>query len=105
MIDGISIQIILTFTTVLFFIGLYGFLTRTHLIGILISLELMLNSEAVNFVAVNRYLYPDAMQGTVFSLFIIALAAAETALALAIILQVFKITGSTDVKEVKELKY
>ncbi len=105
MIEGISIQLILTFTTLLFFIGLYGFLTRTNLIGMLISLELMLNSEAVNFVAFNQYLYPGKLQGSIFSLFIIALAAAETALALAIILQVFKMTGSTDVKEVKDLKY
>ncbi len=105
MIEGVSIQMILTFTTLLFFIGLYGFLTRTHTIGMLISLELMLNSEAVNFVAFNKYLYPDMLQGSIFSLFIIALAAAETALALAIILQVFKMTGSTDVKEVKDLKY
>ena len=105
MIEGVSIQVILTFTTVLFFIGLYGFLTRTHLIGVLISLELMLNSEAINFVAVNKYLHPEFLQGAVFSLFILALAAAETALALAIILQVYRRTGSVDVKEVKELKY
>jgi NADH-quinone oxidoreductase subunit K len=105
MIEGISIQMILTFTTVLFFIGLYGFLTRTNLIGILMSVELMLNSEAINFVAINTYLYPDKLEGGMFSLFILAIAAAETALALAIILQVFKRTGSIDVKEVKELKY
>ncbi len=103
--EGISIQIILTFTTLLFFIGLYGFITRTNLIGILISLELMLNAEAVNFFVFNKYLYPGALQGSVFSLFIIALAAAETALALAIIIQVYRMTGSVDVKEVKDLKY
>jgi NADH-quinone oxidoreductase subunit K len=105
MIEGVSIQMILTFTTVLFFIGLYGFITRTNLIGILMSVELMLNAEAINFVVINMYLYPGKLEGGMFSLFILALAAAETALALAIILQVFKRTGSVDVKEVKELKY
>jgi len=100
-----SIQIILTFTTILFFIGLYGFITRTNLIGILISLELMLNAEAVNFFVFNKYLFPEVLQGSVFSLFIIALAAAETALALAIIIQVYRMTGSVDVKEVKDLKH
>jgi len=105
MIEGVSIQMILTFTTILFFIGLYGFITRTNLIAILMSVELMLNSEAINFVAINTYLYPGKLEGGMFSLFILAIAAAETALALAIILQVFKHTGSVDVKEVKELKY
>ncbi len=105
MIEGVSIQVILTFTTILFFIGLYGFITRTNLIAILMSVELMLNSEAVNFVAINMYLYPEKLEGGMFSLFILALAAAETALALAIILQVFKQSQSVDVKEVKELKY
>lgn len=103
--EGISIQIVLTFTTILFFIGLYGFITRTNLIGILISLELMLNAEAVNFFVFNKYLFPEILQGSVFSLFIIALAAAETALALAIIIQVYRMTGSVDVKEVKDLKH
>ncbi len=105
MIEGVSIQMILTFTTLLFFIGLYGFITRTNLISILISLELMLNSEAINFIAINKYVYPGVLQGAIFSLFIIALAAAETALALAVILQVYKMTKSVDVKEVKDLKY
>ncbi len=105
MIEGVSIQMILTFTTLLFFIGLYGFVTRTNLIGMLMSVELMLNSEAINFVAINMYLFPGKLEGGMFSLFILALAAAETALALAIILQVYKRTGSVDVKEVKELKY
>ncbi len=105
MIEGVSLIEILSLTTILFFIGLYGVLTRTNLIAILMSLELMINAEAVNFVAINKYLSPAVLQGQVFSLFIIALAAAETALALAIILHLFRLTDSIDVKDVEELKY
>ena len=89
----------------MFFIGIYGFLTRTNLIAMLMSLELMVNAEAINFVAINKYLSPSILQGQVFSLFIIALAAAETALALAIILHLYRLTNTIDVKEVEKLKY
>jgi len=105
MIEGVSLFEIMSFTTILFFIGIYGFLTRTNLISMLISLELMVNAEAINFVAINKYLYPEVLQGQIFSLFIIALAAAETALALAIILHLYRLTNTVDVKGVKELKY
>jgi len=105
MIEGISLFEIMSVTTILFFVGVYGFLTRTNLIAMLMSLELMVNAEAINFVAINKYLSPAILQGQIFSLFIIALAAAETALALAIILHLYRLTGTVDVKEVKELKY
>ncbi len=105
MIEGVSLFEIMSLTTILFFIGIYGFLTRTNLIAMLMSLELMVNAEAINFVAINKYLSPHVLQGQVFSLFIIALAAAETALALAIILHLYRLTETIDVKEVEELKY
>jgi len=75
MIPGISIYEILTVTSILFFIGIYGFITRKNLISILISVELILNASVVNFVIINKYLYPDMLQGALFSLFIIAAAA------------------------------
>ncbi len=105
MIEGVGLPEILSVTTILFFIGVYGFFTRTNLIAMLMSLELMVNAEAVNFVAINKYLSPAFLQGQIFSLFIIALAAAETALALAIILHLYRLTSNIDVREVKELKY
>ncbi len=79
MIEGIPLNHILIFSTLLFFIGVYGFLTRRNLITILISTELMLNAVNINFVVFNRYLYPDRLEGQFFSLFIIAIAAAEAA--------------------------
>ena len=69
--------------------GIYGFMTRKNLIAILISLELMLNSADLNFVVFNRYLYPGSMEGMVFTLFAVALAAAETAIAIAIIINIY----------------
>ncbi|MDE6755339.1 MAG: NADH-quinone oxidoreductase subunit NuoK, partial [Muribaculaceae bacterium] len=70
--------------------GIYGFITRKNLIAILISLELMLNSADLNFVIFNRFLFPGSMEGMVFSLFAIAIAAAETAIAIAIIINIYR---------------
>ncbi|MCF6308354.1 MAG: NADH-quinone oxidoreductase subunit NuoK [Flavobacteriaceae bacterium] len=104
MIEGISIYEILTLTTIIFFIGVYGFITRTNLISILISVELIMNASVVNFVIINKYLYPDMLQGVLFSLFIIAVAAAETALAVSIIINLYRQIGSVEVKETEMMK-
>ncbi|MCH5233427.1 MAG: NADH-quinone oxidoreductase subunit NuoK [Muribaculaceae bacterium] len=85
--------------------GIYGFMTRKNLIAILISLELMLNSADLNFVIFNRYLFPNSMEGMVFTLFAVALAAAETAVAIAIIINIYRSIGSTDINEVKQMKF
>jgi NADH-quinone oxidoreductase subunit K len=105
MIPGISIYEILTVTSILFFIGVYGFITRKNLISILISVELILNASIVNFVIINKYLYPDMLQGVVFSLFIIAVAAAETALAVSIIIGLYRQISSVEVKDVETMKH
>ena len=105
MIAGISIYEIFTLTSILFFIGIYGFVTRKNLISILISLELLLNASAVNFVVINKYLYPDVLQGVFFSIFIIAVAAAETALAVAIIINLYRQISSVEVKDTEIMKY
>ena len=105
MIAGSSIYEIFTLTSILFFIGIYGFITRKNLISILISLELILNASAVNFVVINKYLYPDVLQGVFFSIFIIAVAAAETALAVAIIINLYRQISSVEVKDTEIMKY
>jgi NADH:ubiquinone oxidoreductase subunit K len=105
MIAGISIYEIFTLTSILFFIGIYGFITRKNLISILISLELLLNASAVNFVVINKYLYPGVLQGVFFSIFIIAVAAAETALAVAIIINLYRQISSVEVKDTEIMKY
>jgi len=105
MIEGISIYEILTLTTIIFFIGIYGFITRKNLISILISVELILNASVVNFVIINKYLYPDVLQGVFFSIFIIAVAAAETALAVSIIINLYRQISSVEVKDTETMKY
>ena len=105
MIAGISIYEIFTLTSILFFIGIYGFITRKNLISILISLELLLNAAAINFVIINKYLYPDVLQGVFFSIFIIAVAAAETALAVAIIINLYRQISSVEVKDTAIMKH
>jgi NADH-quinone oxidoreductase subunit K len=68
------------------------------------SVELMLNSVNINFVAFNKYLYPDQLNGVFFTLFIIAIAAAEAAVAIAIIINLYRNHRSIDVEDVTELK-
>lgn len=55
-------------STVMFFAGVYGFITRRNMLAILISLELMLNSVDINFVVFNRYLFPQQLEGFFFTL-------------------------------------
>lgn len=105
MIAGISIYEILTLTSILFFIGIYGFLTRKNLISMLISMELIINASIVNFVILNTYLYPNMLEGALFSIFIIGVVAAETALAVAIIINLYRQIGSVEVKETELLKH
>jgi NADH-quinone oxidoreductase subunit K len=105
MIAGISIYEILSLTSILFFIGVYGFITRKNLISILISVELILNASVVNFVVINKYLFPDILQGVYFSIFIIAVAAAETALAISIIISLYRQISSVEVHDIETMKY
>ncbi len=74
------------------------------MIAILISLELMLNAVDINFVVFNRFLYPGALEGMIFTLFAIAIAAAETALAIAIIVNIFRAVRNIDVRDLDKLK-
>ena len=90
---------------IMFGCGVYGFLTRKNMIAIMISLELMLNSIDINFVLFNRYLFPEQMEGMFFTLFAIAIAAAETDLALAIIINVFRIAKDIDINKINKLKF
>ncbi|WP_287212118.1 NADH-quinone oxidoreductase subunit NuoK [Muribaculum sp.] len=91
-------------SVIMFCCGVYGFITRKNMIAILISLELMLNAVDINFVVFNRFLYPGALEGMIFTLFAIAIAAAETALAIAIIVNIFRAVRNIDVRDLDKLK-
>lgn len=105
MIPQVSLYEILTVSTLIFFIGLYGFLTRKNLITMMMSIELMLNASVINFVAINKYMFPDKLEGVYFSIFIIAVAAAETALAIAIIINLYRLKVSVNTDQTETLKY
>lgn len=90
---------------IMFACGVYGFLTRRNLIAILISLELMLNAVDLNFVVFNRFLFPGQMEGMFFTLFSIGIAACETALAIAIIINIFRVTKKIDISEISKMKF
>lgn len=92
-------------SVIMFACGVYGFITRRNLIAILVSLELMLNSADLNFIIFNRFLFPGSMEGMMFTLFAIAIAAAETALAIAIVINIYRAIGSTDIREISKLKF
>ena len=96
---------ILIVSTALFFIGMYGFFTRRNMITMLMSVELILNSVNINFVAFNKYLYPDKLEGVFFTLFIVAIAAAEAAVAIAIIINLYRNFHSIDVEDAGEMKF
>lgn len=90
---------------VMFGCGVYGFITRKNMIAILISLELMLNSVDINFAVFNRYLFPGTIDGMFFALFVIAIAAAETAVALAIVINVYRVAKKVDINQITKLKF
>jgi NADH-quinone oxidoreductase subunit K len=92
-------------SAMLFCIGLAGALTRRHAILVLIGIELMLNAANLNFLAFWRYWpNPEALHGVMFTLFSIAIAAAEAAVGLALIITVYRHFHSADVDKADSLK-
>ncbi len=95
----------LLLSSLLFVCGLVTILTKRNAIGILMGVELILNAANVNLVAFNRYSYPaPLLTGQVFAIFIIVLAAAEAAVALAIFLNYYNNFSTIDVEKAKNLK-
>ena len=92
-------------SVIMFTAGVFGFITRRNMIAMLISLELILNSADLNFVIFNRFLFPGQMEGMIFTLFAIAIAAAETAVASAIIINIYRSLGNTDINSAKEMRH
>lgn len=103
--NEIPLTHILFVSTALFFLGMYGLFTRRNMITMLMSVELILNSVNINFVAFNKYLYPDKLDGVFFTVFIITIAAAEAAVAIAIIINLYRSHKSIDVEDAAELKF
>ncbi len=94
----------LVIAAVLFAMGVYGMVTRRTLIGMLIASELILAGASVNFMAFNRFTAPDPVVGQVFTLFIMAIAAAEAAIGLSIVVAIYRNYKSIDAEDLVELK-
>jgi len=101
---GDSLITYLIIAALLFGIGFYGLVHRRTLIGMLIAGELILAGASLNFMAFNRFLAPDPTVGQIFTLFIMGIAAAEAAIALSIIISVYRNYRTIDTDDVAELK-
>jgi NADH:ubiquinone oxidoreductase subunit K len=101
----VPLQHYLVLSGALFSIGVYGVLARRNAVLILMSVELMLNAVSINMVAFAVYTAPSLFIGIIFAIFIIAIAAAEVGLALAIVLRVFRNRGTANVDEINALRW
>ena len=102
--EGISLEHFLAVGVLLFALGLYTVLTRKNAIGILMGVELILNAANVNYIAFARY-GGASIDGQVFAIFVIMLAAAEAAIGLAIVLGIFQNFETIDVEATDSLRY
>ncbi len=99
-----SLQTYLVLAALLFGMGIYGLVPRRTLIGMLIAAELLLAAASLNFMAFNRFTAPDPTVGQIFTLFIMAIAAAEAAIGLSIVIAVYRNYKSIDTEDLVELK-
>lgn len=95
----------MTLAAVLFAIGVYGLIASRNAVRMLISIELMINAANINFVAMAKAVDPSDIQGQVFAIFVLAVAAAEAAVGLAIVLAVYRNMSTVDMEKFNLLKW
>jgi NADH-quinone oxidoreductase subunit K len=101
----IGLQHFLVLSAILFAIGMFGALSRSNAVGVLLSIELMLNAVNVMMVAFACYVNsPQPLAGQLFAIFIITVAAAEAAVGLAIVITVYRLRHTIQVDEIDLLK-
>ena len=105
--NGLELKLIyfLIISALLFGIGMYGVLTKRHLIHVLLSVELILNAVLINLVAFSSFTTPDKITGQIFAVFVIVVAACEVGVGLAIILSVYRKKRTVDINNVNILKW
>lgn len=99
----ISLASYLIISLILFVIGITVMIARKNIVAILLGIELVLNAAAINFVAYSRFV-TNNLDGHVFSLFIIVIAAAEAAVGLAIVIRFFQIKETVHIDEATQLR-
>jgi len=101
---SVGLEHYLVLSAILFAIGLYGALAKRNTIAILLCIEIMLNAVNIAMVAFSRYVAPQQLTGQVFAIFIMAVAAAEAAVGLAIIMAIYRQRGTVDPTEIDLMK-
>ncbi|HUT74942.1 MAG TPA: NADH-quinone oxidoreductase subunit NuoK [Armatimonadota bacterium] len=104
MVSHVQLSHYLVVAALLFAIGAFGALTRRNAVAVLMGVELMLNAANLNFVAFWRYVDPTRLEGQIFVLIIITVAAAEAAVGLALVLNIYRNFGTVEVDRVNTLK-
>lgn len=94
----------LTLAAALFAVGFYGVLARRNAIAILMGIELMLNAVNINFLAFWRYISPEQPVGQIFAIFVLAVAAAEAAVGLALIISIYRTRKTINIDNIDLLK-
>lgn len=102
----VDITWFLVLSALLMFIGVYGFLTRRNTLALLISIELMMNAADINFTAFNRLLFAEGSEGYFFTLFAVAISrATETAIAIAVMINVYRKVKNNYVSMLEGMKW
>ncbi len=100
-----QLQYFLIVAAALFCIGIYGLINSRNAVRVLMSVELMLNAVNLNFMAFSDFLDPLEVKGQVFTVFVIAIAAAEAAIGLAIVLAIYRNRDTVDMEQFNLLKW
>ncbi|MDX2241775.1 MAG: NADH-quinone oxidoreductase subunit NuoK [Leptolyngbyaceae cyanobacterium bins.302] len=100
-----QLQYFLILAAALFCVGIYGLINSRNAVRVLMSVELMLNAVNLNLMAFSNYLDPVAVKGQVFTVFVIAIAAAEAAVGLAIVLAIYRNRDTVDMEQFNLLKW
>ena len=100
-----QLEYFLILAAALFCIGVYGLVSSRNVIRVLMSIELMLNAVNLNLMGFSNYLDPADIKGQVFSVFVITIAAAESAVGLAIVLSIYRNRDTVDMEQFNLLKW
>jgi len=102
---SVGLEHYLILSAVLFCIGLYGVLSKRNAVVILMCVEIMLNAVNIALVAFSRYVVPTLLTGQIFAIFVMAVAAAEAAVGIAIIIAIYRSRGTVDAEEFDLMKW
>ena len=94
----------LSLSAILFCIGIYGVVTRRNAIGVLMAIELMFNAANINFIAFSKFITPALLTGQIFAVFVIAIAAAEATVGLAIVILIYRHHKEINVDKINVMK-